>query len=64
MPTDATCKLRVIRRSGYADYLRSYKIFINGAQVGAIARNSVLDVVAPSGTLTIEAQIDWGRSRH
>jgi hypothetical protein len=63
MATGAPCMLRIVRRSGYADALRSYKIFINGAGVGSIARNSVLDLEIPSGPLTIEARVDWGRSR-
>ena len=63
MAAGATCTLRLVRRSQFADRLRSYKIFINGSQVGIIARNSVLDLEVPSGPLTIEARIDWGRSR-
>jgi hypothetical protein len=63
MSTGATCILRFVRGSGYADRLRPYKIFINGAQVGTIARDAVLDVEVPSGPLTVEARIDWGRSR-
>jgi len=63
MPRNATCMLRVVRRSEFADWLRSYKIFVNGAQVGTIARNSVLDLEVPSGPLTIEARLDWGKSR-
>jgi hypothetical protein len=63
MVTGATCMLRIVRRSGYADALRSYKIFINGTAAGSIARNSVLDLEVPSGPLTIEARVDWGRSR-
>jgi hypothetical protein len=63
MVTGATCMLRIVRRSGYADALRSYRIFINGTAVGSIARNSVLDLEVPSGPLTIEARVDWGRSR-
>jgi hypothetical protein len=63
MPADATCALRIVRHSGYADVLRSYKTFINGVHVGAIARNSVLDLQVPSGPVTIEARVDWGRSR-
>ena len=56
------CAIRIVRRSGYADMLRSYKILINGAAVGSIARNSVLDLAVPCGPLTIEARVDWGRS--
>jgi hypothetical protein len=63
MVTGATCMVRIVRRSGYADRIRSYKIFINGTVAGSIARDSVLDLEVPSGTLTIEARIDWGRSR-
>jgi hypothetical protein len=62
MPAGRTCILKVWR-SGYMDRLRSYKIFVNGTQVGTIARNTVLDIEIPSGLLTIEARIDWGRSR-
>jgi|SRR5215813_957645 len=63
MTTGATSMVRVVRRSGYADRLRSYKIFINGTAVGSIARDAVLNLEVPSGPLTIEARIDWGRSR-
>ena len=61
--TGAPCMLRIVRRSEFADLLRSYKIFVNGAAVGSVARNSVLDLEVPSGPLTIEARVDWGRSR-
>jgi hypothetical protein len=63
MPAGDKCALRIIRRSQFADYLRSYRIFVNGAQVGTIARDSVLDLQVPSGPLTLEARLDWGRSR-
>jgi hypothetical protein len=63
MPAGSTCVLNLVRGSGYTDRLRSYKIFVNGAQVGTLARNSGLDIEIPSGPLTIEARIDWGRSR-
>ena len=63
MLANATCKLRIIRRSGHVDVLRSYKIIINGLEVGTIARNAVLDIEVTSGPLRIEARIDWGRSR-
>jgi hypothetical protein len=63
MVTGATCMLRIVRRSEFADVFRSYKIFINGTAVGSIAHDSVLDLEVPSGPLTIEARVDWGRSR-
>jgi hypothetical protein len=55
--------IRVVRGSSYADRLRAYKLFVNGVQVGTIARNSSVDIPVPSGPLTLEARIDWGRSR-
>ena len=62
MPITADCRLRVVRGSGWADRFRAYEIFINGAHVGDIARDSALDVDVPCGPLTIEARLDWGRS--
>ena len=59
MSTGATSRLRGVRGSGFADWFRRYKIFVNGAQVGTIARNAVLDLEVPSGPLTIESRIDW-----
>lgn len=58
----STATLRVVRGGGYADRLRQYKIFINGTQAGAIARDATLDLEVQSGALTIEARLDWGRS--
>jgi hypothetical protein len=60
MPANAACKLRIIRRSGYADMLRSYRIIINGSEAGTIASNAVLDLEIPSGPLTIEARVQLG----
>jgi hypothetical protein len=55
--------LRIVRRSGYADGLRAYKIFVNGAHVGNIAPHAVLDLDIPNGPLTIQARVDWCRSQ-
>ena len=57
------CQIRIVRHSGYADRLRRYRIFSNGVEAGSIARNSVLEFKVPSGPTTIEARIDWGRSK-
>lgn len=56
------CTVRLIRRDGYSDMLRSYRILINGKQAGTIGRNSVLEIQAPRGTITVEARVDWCRS--
>jgi hypothetical protein len=63
MPADATSKLKIIRHGGFADRLRSYKIFINDKHVGNVARNSVLDLEVPSGAVSVQARIDWAGSR-
>ena len=54
MPAAATCHLKIIRRGGYADALRSYKIFVNDQQAGSIARNATLELDVPSGPLKVE----------
>jgi len=63
MTSEQSCDVRIVRRGGFADALRSYRIFVNGQDVGAIGRDSVLDFKVPPGPATIEARIDWGRSR-
>jgi hypothetical protein len=62
MPGNGTSKLSIVRRGGFADSLRPYKIFANGEQVGTIKKNSVLHLDVPSGTIKVEARIDWGES--
>lgn len=58
-----TSVLRVFRRTGSTDALRKYKILVNGTEVGAIARNSVIDFQVPTGRLKVSARIDWSRSQ-
>ena len=50
----ADCLLRIIRLSGYSERLRPYDVLINGALIGTIARNRVVDFRIPSGTYIIE----------
>ena len=63
MTSGTASALRIIRHSGYADLLRSYEIIVNGTRVGRLPRDSVLNLEVPSGPITIEARLDWGRSR-
>jgi hypothetical protein len=63
IPNTKSSILRVFRHSGYTDKLRKYKIIVNGSEVGAIARNSVVDFKVPSGAVKITARIDWCRSQ-
>jgi proline racemase len=57
------CTIRVVRPSQFADMIRSYQILLNGKDAGTISRNGVLEIAVPAGPITIEATIDWGRSR-
>ena len=63
MSTDTQCTLRLVRGPGFADRLRRYKILLNGAQVATIPHDTVMDLQVPSGSLMIEARLDWGRSQ-
>ena len=63
MAEDNLCTIKLVRPPQYADMLRSYEILLNGKNVGTIGRNGVLEIPAPAGAITIEATIDWGRSR-
>jgi hypothetical protein len=59
----ADCTIRVIRLSGYLDRRSAYEIFVNGARIGIITHDSVVDFNVPCGTLLIEARSGWGGSR-
>lgn len=56
------CTIRVVRHAAFLDRLRPYVIFVNGVEVGSVARDSVVDFHVPSGKLVIEARVDWGGS--
>jgi hypothetical protein len=60
---DNSCTIRFVRPSGYVDRIRSYKMLVNGVQVGAIANGETLEVKVPAGVTTIEAKIDWAKAR-
>ena len=56
------CTIRVVRHAAFLDRLRPYVVFVDGVEVGSIARDSVVDFHVPSGKLVIEARVDWGGS--
>jgi hypothetical protein len=62
-PGDADCLLRIIRLSNYSERLHPYDIFINGALIGTISRNRVVDFRVPSGTYVIEIRTGRNGSR-
>jgi hypothetical protein len=53
-PADSV--LRVIRLSSFSERRHPYEIFVNGAFVGALARNRVIEFQVPSGTLVVEVR--------
>ena len=63
MSEDNLCTIRLVRPPQFADMLRSYEIVLNGKSAGMIEPNSILEISTPAGAITIEAKIDWGRSR-
>jgi hypothetical protein len=63
LPPEPQCDVRVLRRSGFADWLRRYDILVNGKYAGSLAHNATLNLEVPCGKVTLEARIDWGRSR-
>jgi hypothetical protein len=63
MDQNNACKIKIVRPSQFADMMRSYQIMLNGQKAGSIARDDVLEIAAPAGKATVEARIDWGRSR-
>ena len=57
-----TGTLIVHRKGGWADRLRSYRIFANGEEIGRIKRDRSFSVELPVGRIALEARIDWTRS--
>jgi hypothetical protein len=57
------CTIRLVRPPRFADRIRSYQILLNGKIAGSIDNDSALEIAAPAGAITIEAEIDWARSR-
>ena len=57
----ATLILR--RGGGYADRMRAYRILIDGADAGEVRRNDRVVLDVPAGPVTVQARIDWARSK-
>jgi hypothetical protein len=49
----------VKRDSGYADSIRSYKVFLDGALLGKVAPGQSQSFNVSSGDHVIQAKIDW-----
>jgi hypothetical protein len=63
MSANDLCTIRFVRPSGYADWIRSYTLRVNGKDVGAIRNGGTLEVTVASGVTTIEAEIDWAKAK-
>jgi hypothetical protein len=50
----ADCTLRIIRLSSFSERRHPYEIFVNGAFIGAVKRNRVIEFRVPAGTLVVE----------
>jgi len=58
--SDGSGLIVVSRPKGYyQDTLRSYRILIDGNEVGRIKRGETLPVTIPSGRHVVAAKIDW-----
>jgi hypothetical protein len=53
-PADST--LRVIRLSSFSERQHPYEVFINGAFIGTLVRNRVIEFRVPSGSLVVEVR--------
>ena len=62
MTQDNRSKIRIVRTSLSADYLRSYLILIDGEVAGAVGSDGLLELEVAAGSHSIEAKVDWGRS--
>ena len=51
--------LRIVRDSGYADRIRTYKILIDGATVGKISNGETKEFPIAPGHHEISLKIDW-----
>jgi hypothetical protein len=63
MSANDLCTIRFVRPSGYADWIRSYTLRVNGKDVGGIRNGGTLEVTVASGVTTIEAEIDWAKAK-
>lgn len=62
--TDASGRLVLARSTAsYRDRARSYRILIDGAEVGKIKRGEMLGFPVPEGRHTLQLKIDWCTSR-
>ena len=54
--------LSIQRGGGYSDWLRGYKIFIDGEEHGAVRPNSIRTLEVPAGRHQVQLRMDWSSS--
>ena len=52
-------KVIVVRSSEFVNLFRSYKIFIDGKEIGSVSNSSSVELELESGKHIIQLKIDW-----
>jgi len=55
--------LRISRDSGYADYVRSYCVLLDGKEIGRIANGETKNFRIAAGNHELRLKLDWAGSR-
>src|SRR5581483_828499 len=56
-------KIRIHREGAWADWLRSYKVVIDGQTLGTISNGKTVEFDVPDGQHELQLKIDWCSSR-
>lgn len=52
-------KVQIVRRAGWIDWLRAYKIVVDGRVVGKVGNGDSAEFDVAPGRHTIQLRIDW-----
>ena len=55
--------IRIKREVGFADFLRSYVVILDGQSVGKLKRGREMVLDTTPGTHTLQLKIDWCKSQ-
>jgi len=51
--------LLITRDSGFTDFIRRYRVMLDGEEIGLIKNNGKFECAIPSGRHTLEMKVDW-----
>jgi hypothetical protein len=54
--------IHIRREAGWADFIRSYRVVLDGREVGRLKRGEGITLPTTAGTHTLQLEIDWCRS--